>query len=120
MNKLEEFVKSTTGETRQVLDKLVHSLADSVKTIKHLEQQIEYIKHDNKLLKRKLFGSSSEKITSNNIYSQNDLFNEFELCAEMIELEEAPVTPNKKPSVKKRPGRKPLPTHFPRQIVEHD
>jgi transposase len=122
MNKLEEFVKSTTGETRKVLEELVYSMADVIKQNKVLQQNIDYYKQDNKLLRKKIFGSSSEikrdlEISQKELY----LFNEFELVALQIEIE-APELPqveiHSKP--KKKPGRKRLPAHLPRTIVELD
>jgi transposase len=120
MNKLEKIVKSTTGETRQALDELVHALADSIRKNKMLEQQIDYMKEDNRLLKHKLFGSSSEKMKTDGPYYQYETFNEFELCAEIVELAAPPVTEEKSTSSKKRSGRKPLPKHLPRKVIEHD
>jgi transposase len=123
MNKLEKFVKSTDGETRRVLEELVYSMADIIKQNKHLQQQIDYYKHDNKLLRKKIFGSSSEKIKENSEYSQKDLylFNEFELVSQQIELDLStlPDVESIDPQ-KKKPGRKPLPPHLPRTTIEHD
>lgn len=120
MNKLEEIVKNATGETRKALEELVHALADSLKKNKMLEQHVEYMKNDARLMKKRLYGASSEKIKTDDIYHQPDVFNEFELCAEAIELNEAPVTEEKTSPKKKHPGRKPLPKHFPRNTIEHD
>lgn len=122
MNKLEEFVKSTTGETREVLEELVYSMAGIIKQNKILQQHIDCYKHDNKLLRKKLFGSRSEKMRDIEM-SQDELylFNEFELVAQQIEID-APELPSvethSKP--KKKPGRKCLPAHLPRTIVELD
>lgn len=121
MNKLEEIVKGTTGDVRETLDQLVNSLADSIKEKRVLKQKVDYLAHDNRLLRKRLFGSSSEKCQSAPHQLDSDLFNEFELCADEVELEKPPAEPegNKKASHKK-PGRKPLPKHLPRTIIEHD
>jgi transposase len=124
MNKLEEFVKSTEGETRKVLEELVYSMADVIKQNKILQQRIDYYKYDIRLLKKKIFGSSSEKIiTGQQEPSQKDLylFNEFELVSQQVELDLAVLpTIESIPSTKKKSGRKRLPAHLPRITIEHD
>jgi transposase len=123
MTELENIVKNSTGRTREVLEQLVHSFADSIKKVNFLEQQIDYIKHDNRLLKREIYGRSSEKFKLNDALCQSELFDEFELCAQQVDLEEQPPieeAPTPKPVPKGRPGRKRLPTHLPRKIIEHD
>jgi transposase len=123
MNKLEAFVNNTEGETRKVLEELVYSMADIIKQNKHLQQRIDYYKHDNKLLRKKIFGSSSEKIKEDPELSQNELylFNEFELVSQQIEFD-LPALPAVEniASSKKKSGRTHLPSHLPRIIIEHD
>lgn len=122
MNKLEEFVKNTSGETRTVLEELVHSMADIIKQNKMLQQHIDYYKHDNKLLRKKLFGSSSEKTNKDIEQSQTDLqlFNEFELVSQQVEIDMPLPTVDPHPVSKNKSGRKGLPAHIQRIIVEHD
>lgn len=126
MTNLEEIVKSSDSETRQVLEEFVHTLAESIKENKILKQKNDYISHENRLLRKKLFGSSSEKIKSDDSQYQCELsalFDEFELCSQevSIDVEEPPTAdlPNQ-PTQKKRPGRKPLPKDLPRTVIEHD
>jgi transposase len=124
MNKLEQIVKSAEPEARKILEEFVHSFAEAIKEINVLKQKIDYIAHDNRLLRKKIFGSSSEKIVINEPATQDNLhlFNEFELVGQQVELEEvAPIdVPINMPVNKKKPGRKALPAHLPREIVCHD
>lgn len=124
MNSLEKFVKGTEGETREMLDAFVHSFADTIKEKKVLEQKVDFLAHELRLLKKKLFGSRSERMEPK-IPLQDDiqLFNEFELLAQTIPPEE-PILPSMteetKASSSKKPGRKRLPTNLPRLVIEHD
>ena len=58
MNKLEHIVKNAAPETRKILEEFVHSFADMIKENNLLKQKIDYIAHDNRLLRKKQFGSS--------------------------------------------------------------
>lgn len=121
MNSLEEFVKSTTGKTREILEELVHHNADLIKEQRRFMQLNERISQDNRLLRKRLFGTSSEKQTELSLQEQEELnlFNEFELCAQIIEPDVSPEDETEV-VVKKRQGRKPLPKHLERIIVVHD
>jgi transposase len=124
MNKLEQIVTSAEPEARKVLEEFVHSFADAIKEINILKQKIDYIAHDNRFLRKKLFGSSSEKLAMEEPTTQDELylFNEFELVAQQVELEE--IEPIdiliNTPVIKKKLGRKALPAHLPRNIICHD
>lgn len=124
MNKLEKIVKSAEPEARKILEEFVHSFAEAIKENNVLKQKIDYIAHDNRLLRKKIFGSSSEKMIIQEPATQNDLhlFNEFELVAQQVELEEMlPIdVPINIPVNKKKPGRKALPAHLQREIICHD
>jgi transposase len=124
MNKLEEIVKSTSGETREVLDDFVHSFATLIKEYRALKQKIDFVANDNRLLRKRLYGSSSERLTPAEIAIQDELglFNEFELLSQHAELEDVPALelPAASPKPTKKAGRKPLPAHLPRIVVEHD
>ena len=88
MNWLEKIVKNSSGETREALEQFVHETAELVKTNRRQEQAIEYLSHEVRLLRKKLYGTSSEKQAAT-IPEQLEapLFNEFELCAQVIEPE---------------------------------
>ncbi len=124
MNKLEQFVTSAEPEARKIMEELVHTCATIIKENNILKQKIDYIAHDNRLLRKRLFGTSSEKIVAEESATQDDLllFNEFELVAQNVEPEEVePLEiPIEKPVNKKKPGRKALPAHLPRSVVCHD
>jgi hypothetical protein len=124
MNKLEQIVKSAEPETRKILEEFVHTFADAVREINILKQKIDYIAHDNRLLRKRLFGSSSEKLVLEEPVIQDDLnlFNEFELIGQQVEPEDVePLEmPVEGPVPKKKTGRKALPAHLPRKIICHD
>lgn len=119
MTELEEIVNNAEGKTKEAMLELVHSLAEKIRENNRQSQHIDYLKHDIKLLKKKIFGSSSEKLKEP--VSQDDIFNEFELCSHELELEE-PDLPliESTPQPRKKSGRKPLPKTLPRVVVEHD
>src|SRR4051794_16031060 len=126
MISFEEHVKNSTGETREMLDAFVHSFASMLKQHKMLEQTVDAMKYENRLLKKKLFGASSEKQLMSNVPFQDDinLFNEIELVVQTVPAEESllPIITQEadtRPSPKK-PGRQRLPTNLPRVIIEHD
>jgi len=122
MNKIEKIVEGTSGEVRELLDELVGSLATSIKKERILQQQVEYVNYENRLLKKKMFGASSEKFGDGVKHQEEaDIFDEFELCASSVDIEDLPTdtTPDNKPATKK-PGRKSLPKDLPRKIVTHD
>jgi transposase len=124
MNKLEQIVKSAEPETRKILEEFVHTFADAVREINILKQKIDYIAHDNRLLRKRLFGSSSEKLVLEEPAIQDglNLFNEFELIGQQVEPEDVePLEmPVEGPVPKKKTGRKALPAHLPRKIICHD
>jgi transposase len=124
MNKLEQIVTSAEPEARKILEEFVHSFATAIREINTLKQKIDYIAHDNRLLRKKLFGSSSEKLAMEEPATQDGLylFNEFELVAQAVDLEEVePIhIPVNTPVTRKKPGRKALPAHLPRNIICHD
>ncbi len=118
MNAIKEIVEKTTGDTRDLLDQLVSSLSDHIKKNRVLEQKIEYLAHDNGLLRKRLFGTSSEKAPDAPYQIASDLFDEFELCANEIEPQ-ASAEEETEVTVKKRKGRKPLPKHLSRKEISH-
>jgi transposase len=124
MNKLEQIVTSAEPEARKILEEFVHTFANAIKEINVLKQKIDYIAHDNRLLRKRLFGSSSEKLISEEPTIQDDLnlFNEFELVAQQVEPEDVePLEmPIEGPVTKRKAGRKALPAHLPRNIICHD
>lgn len=130
MNKLEQIVTSAEPESKKVLEEFVHTFAEKIKENKRLQQRIDYLAHDIRVLKKRLFGSSSEKMPLEEINEQEDLhlFNEFELVAQEVAPEDAeevePVdVPTKgpvNPIIQKKLGRKALPAHLPRKVICHD
>ena len=123
MNKLEQIVTNAEPEARKILEEFVHTFANAIKEIDTLKQKIDYIAHDNRLLRKRLFGSSSEKLIPEPPITQDGLlFNEFELVGQQVELDEVePLdVPINTPVKQKKSGRKGLPAHLPRSIICHD
>ena len=60
MNKLEEIANRAEGETKKTILELVNSLAGKIRENQGMAQQIEQLKHYNRLLQKKIFGSSSD------------------------------------------------------------
>ena len=119
MTKLEQIVNNAEGETKEAMLELVHSLAEKIRENNRQAQHIDYFKHEIKLLKKKIFGSSSEKMKEPVL--QDDIFNEFELCSHELELEEPDLPETQAaPKPRKKSGRRPLPKTLPREVVEHD
>lgn len=124
---LEKAVQNATLEDQSTLKSLIHSFAQTIEENRQLKEKIDVMAHDLRLMRKKIYGSNSEKITTNlPVQMTLPLFNETELCAHTIEQHE-PVsveaeshsTPKNNPPKKKR-TRRPLPRTLPRQIVEHD
>lgn len=126
---LETFVKNHEGESRVLAEELVHTIVQKNDENKILQQEIDYLKHQNRLLRKKLFGTGSEKLSDTAVAHQTDLqlFNEFELAAQELSKAETPepdqtssVDLNISVSPTHKPGRKKLPPQLPRVIIEHD
>lgn len=126
---LEDFVKNHEGESRVIAEGLVQTVVQKNDENKILHQKVEYLQHEIRLLKKKLFGASSEKQPDTIVAHQNDLqlFNEFELAAQELsdiadlEPDQLPTAEiNSSASPSKKPGRKKLPAGLPHIVVEHD
>jgi transposase len=131
---LEKFVKNQSGEDREGLENLVQSFAKNIQEKSDLAQKLEIAERQNRLLRKKLFGASSEKSKPAEplIEGELPLFNEFELTAQECDknkvVEEDDLTTNSEiPSAPlatgqsdKKRGRRKLSKDFPRVVVEHD
>lgn len=126
---LEKFVKNQSGEDREGLENLVHTFAQKINESKRLTQKLEIAEHQNRLLRKKLFGASSEhfKPVQPLLDGELPLFNEFELTAQECEettKENSPDLTQKEPELPvasgKKPGRRKLPKDLPHVVVEHD
>ena len=127
MKSIEKIINESSEENKETLKNFVSSFANSIRENKDLQQKIDYLTQDIGLLKKKLFGSSSEKSDAlSSAVTQDGIFDEFELCMQESSLNEA--LPNEEdgsgraaPAPKKKSnGRKPLPSHLKRRIVTHD
>lgn len=120
MNKIEEITSKATGETKELLQKLVKITADQMREINMLRQHTEQLKHDSKLLRQKLYGQSCEQLR---LEHQKDLqiLNDAEFAFENPEF-----TPEGEPeeiattNLSPRKTKKSLPKYLPREDVVHD
>jgi transposase len=101
----------------------VKKLPDNVETLKRMvseyHSEISVLKEENQLLKQKLFGRRTEKLTEAE-RRQLYLFNEAEaVTAQAPHEPPAEIAVPAHTRTKKR-GRKPLPAHLPRVEVVHD
>jgi transposase len=118
MNVADDHLKDLPPELRAYIRELEAKAAASVRyqeQIVALQQRVDTLEEQFRLAQLKRFAPSSEKYGL-----QGCLFNEAEredatpVAADQTAASEEPVARHKKP------GRKPLPVHLPRQRVEHD
>src|SRR5437868_5881849 len=112
---LETFVKNHDDESRVIAQELVQTVVQKSTENKILQQEIDYLRHQNRLLRKKLFGARSEKMSDTAVAHQTDLqlFNEFELAAQELPIAEpldldsmTTVDLNRPTSTSRKPGRK--------------
>jgi len=123
MNELQEIIENSSGKTREVLLDLIHKVAEFAEYQRRTDEAISNLRYQNRLLRQKLFDSSSEKLSEDEIPEQSELevFDVFSLCATQIELsEQPPVEQGVVAPAKPHPKKKPLPKHLPRKVIEHD
>jgi len=125
MENLQELVNRTTGEDRKILDNLLKSYAESIQEKNILQQKVDLLTQEMRLLKKRLFGSQSEKMKGDALSVQADLplFNEIEVIGQELEIVPTKTIPDVLPTSESKPSvprRKRLPSHLPRTIVEHD
>jgi len=90
MKELQEIVENSSGKTREVLLDLIHKVAEFAEYQRKTDEAISNLRYQNRLLRQKLFGSSSEKLYEDKIPEQSELevFDVFSLCATQIEVPE--------------------------------
>lgn len=128
MKSIKEITEEATGETKEALEGFVSCFAKTIEENRLQKQKIDYLSQDIRLLKKKLFGASSEKHVGEDAALQPEIFDELELCRQEISKEEEESlseedsndTEDLEASNKKKKGRKPLPKHLARRIEEHD
>ena len=83
-------------------------------TVDEMAEKLKWYEEQFRLFKHQQFGASSEKATD-----QMDLFNEAESIIDALEPDEA--EPEETITYqRKKPGRKPLSKHIPREIIRHE
>ena len=123
---LEAFVKNLEGESRVIAGELVQTVVQKSDENKILQQTIDYLKNQNRLLRKKLFGASSEKLSDNTAVAHQpdlQLFNEFELAAQELSSAEKPpsdqTTPadlNPSTSTPHKPGKRDYRHNYPTSL----
>ena len=125
---IEKFVKKQSEEDREALENLVRSFAHNIQEKNILSQENTILKNQLRLLKKKLFGASSEKSKLDEplIDGELQLFNEFELTSQECDntaeeySDEPSSIPEEPVSTTKKPGRRKLPKDLPHVVIEHD
>ena len=88
-------------------------------TVDEMSEKLKWYEEQFRLLKLRQFGASSEKSTN-----QMDLFNEAESILDTLGLDETGVDEAEREEtvtyLRKKPGRKPLSKHIPREIIRHE
>lgn len=90
------------------------------KIIQNKEQEIERLEEENRLLRKALFASKSEKRKNDEQSPQLPLFDMPENPPESDEQGEEEAEVNIKEHSRKKRGRKPIPDHLPRVEIIHD
>ena len=80
---IEKFVKNQSEEDREGLENFVRTFAHSIQEKNILSQENTILKNQLRLLRKKLFGASSEKSKPHEPLMDGELplFNEFELTS---------------------------------------
>ena len=119
-------MKTDTNSLPDDVEELKKLLAESRSVIGELEEEKIFLKQQNvrmadelSLLRHRLFGSTSEKLTEEDRL-QRQLFDEAEMAAESPTVEEPAETQQVKSYQRRKPKRRPLPANLPREEVVHD
>ena len=94
-----------------ILHKMVH---DYQLTVDQMQEKISWNEEQFRLFQQRQFGASSEKLSD-----QMDLFNEAESILDTLDREEDEHEKTISYQ-RKKPGRKPLPKHVPRETIRHE
>ena len=100
-------------EHQRALAQKDDALARRDHEIERLKSQLAWFEEQLQLARHKRFGAASEKHPH-----QGSLFNEAEALSDQAETEEHEEVTYRR--AKRKPGRRPLPAHLPREEVRHD
>jgi len=107
-------MKSTENTPPYETEILQKKLLDSQSTIDQLQEKIRWYEEQFRLLKHQRFGASNEKCPE-----QMELFNEAESILDSLKPEEGELEETISYS-RKKPGRKALSPHIPREVVRYE
>lgn len=121
MKALQALIENSPKEQQDTLSQLISKVAELAEHQRKSSEVISNLQYQNKLLRQKLYGSSSEKISDAQLSEQPELevFDEFSLCSTQIDDSKQPEPEQSTPR-KPRNKKKPLPKNLPREIIEHD
>ncbi len=108
-----ERLKALVVDHRQELAQKDDALARRAHEIEILTAKLSWFEEQLRLARHKRFGASSEKRAY-----QAELFNEAEALSDQAEGEEHEEITYRR--AKRKPGRRPLPAHLPREEIIHD
>lgn len=110
-------IKQTAESLSDDVNSLKSALSEKDRIIEKMALRIALLEEYNRLEKLRRFTSNSEKSAN-----QQEMFNEAEFTEAIEEVltEAEEKTDQSTKSVKKKPGRKPLPPELPRVRIEHD
>jgi transposase len=124
MNKIKEITENANGETKALLTQLVKKCAEQALKNEILTDQLKKLNANYQLALKKIYGQSSEKDKVIPKQLLCDVYDEFELTALEVAIEEQMPqqenTAETTPKTAKKKGRKPLPKNLPRTVVERD
>ena len=106
-----KLLPETLPDETNALQKMV---LDYQSTVDQLQEKLQWYEELFRLLQHQRFGSSSEKCPD-----QMELFNEAESILDALEQEEADLEETVSYQ-RKKPGRKPLSRHIPREVVRYE
>jgi len=112
-------VKSLASEVAKLKTQIDEQQEYYEKRIDEIQAKAELLEQENKVLRHRLFGRKSEKLTEGD-YKQMVLFDEAECAADEDQGERGQEDITVAGHTRKKPGRKPLSEKLPRVEIVHD
>jgi transposase len=116
---MKDDVKSLASEVAKLKTQIDEQQEYYEKRIDELQAKADLLEQENKVLRHRLFGRKSEKLTEDD-YKQMVLFNEAECAADEDQGERGQKDITVAGHTRKKPGRKPLSEKLPRVEIVHD
>jgi transposase len=116
---MEDDIKSLASEVAKLKTQIDEQQEYYEKRIDEIQAKAELLEQENKVLRHRLFGRKSEKLTEDD-YKQMVLFDEAECAADEDQGERGQEDITVAGHTRKKPGRKPLSEKLPRVEIVHD